>query len=305
MKRKSEYGQKIDTIQKHIKEIKNSVENKEQQDFEIANYIVNLLENKETSAVETEIVQKISARDNLQNLIISELGYFYFNFYKPLLKLDIERQHIFRFIYLCTYMNYNNKLEYGNAKGDNGLMVEKDLQEVLCVSRREYFNTKKVLLDNNLIIIDKDNTIIINKKYAIKGDVPKNKIKGSVRIMEKGIQELYAKAKATEHKKLALLIDLLPYINFHHNIICYNPEEENILNIKALNLSNLCDILGYDKSKRTRFKKDLLSIRVNGELTIGFFETDKGKHIYVNPKAYYKGTDYSHLIALVNMFRVK
>ena len=307
---KTNYQYKINKVYKDLEELAAKMQCKEQLEFEIANYVVKEVEeveqkNKADSVTAYEISKKIKNRNELQNCIINKLGHFYFNFYRPLLKLKIERQYIFRFIFLCTYLNYNNKLEFGNGLGDSNLLLEKDLAEVLKLSVNETIRTKKVLKDNKLISINTDSTISINKKYYIKGDVSKPKVKGSVRIMEQGIQELYLKAKATEHKRLALLIELLPYVNFHHNILCFNPEEENVEEIKPLKMSDICEILGYDKTKSTRLKRDLFAIKVNGELTVGAFETEVGRRFYINPKVYYKGTNYNNLIALVNMFRVK
>lgn len=234
--------------------------------------------------------------------LIRSFGGFYFSCYKNLLKLKLDKQYIFRFVYLCTLMNYENKIEFGSAKGDNVLALEKDLQEILKLSKRETINTKKELIKNKLIIINDDKTISINNKYAVKGDIDKRKLKGSVRAMEQGIQELYNKAKATEHKKLGLFIEILPYVNFTHNVLCKNPTETDINKVEAITLYELSKMF---KTNQTRLKRDLFDITVNDEYAIGIFSKKNGMHIYVNPRIYYKGNNVADLKGLMNMFRIQ
>lgn len=235
--------------------------------------------------------------------LIRSFGGFYFSCYKNLLKLKLDKQYMFRFMYLCTLMNYENKVEFGNAKGDNVLALEKDLQEILKLSKRETINTKNELIKNKLIIVNADKTISINNKYAIKGDIDKRKLKGSIRMMELGIQELYNKAKATEHKKLGLLIELLPYVNFTHNVLCKNPTETDIGKVDPLNLTEVMQLAEY--KNLNRFKKDLLNLTVNDELVAKITETKHGKFIYINPRIFYKGNNVADLKATVNEFIIK
>lgn len=258
--------------------------------------------------VQEEQEKKHKAKKHIKNdseiaELIREFGGFYFSCYKHLLKLKLDKQYMFRFVYLCTLMNYDDcRVVWGSAKGDNRLALEKDLQEILKLSKRETINTKNELIKHKLITINEDKTITINKKYSVKGNIDKRKLRGSVRIMEQGIQELYNKAKATEHKKLALLIEILPYINFHHNVLCHNSEESDITKIQAITLYELSKMFNINQ---TRLKNDLFKIRVNDEIAIGLFTKADGMHIYVNPRVYYKGNNIDDLKALMNMFRIK
>ena len=43
-------------------------------------------------------------------------------------------------------MNYDCRVEFGSAKGDNRLALEKDLLEILKLSERECRNTKNELM---------------------------------------------------------------------------------------------------------------------------------------------------------------
>ena len=247
----------------------------------------------------------MKSKNEIDTLIRDGLGGFYFNIYKNLLEVNLEPQYIFRFVYLCTYLNYDNKLVWGNAKGDGKLAKEKDLMEILGLSQRETIYTKKALIKANLISIEEDKTISINKKYAIKGKINKRDLRRGVRMMENGIQELYKNVSAREHKRLALFIEILPYINFNHNIVCSNPSEVDIAKVEPITLKELCKIVGYDETKSTRLKNDLLKLKIDGENVVGLFIREMGTTIHINPRVYYKGKNIDDLRALMNMFKVK
>lgn len=249
-----------------------------------------------------EGLEKKKSSDELHKYIDGVFGNFYFSCYSNLLELNIDKQYKFRFIYLCTYMNYENQLEYGNAKGKGRLMLEKDLEEVLGLSERETRNTKNELKKNNLLIVNEDGSLSVNDYYCIKGKIGKSKAKESIRVMEIGIRELYKKAEAREHKKLGLLIEILPYINLQHNVICSNPEVEKMEEIKPLNMTEIMKIVGY--KNLSRLKKDLLDLTVNGELVVAITQTKYGKFISINPRVYYKGTRIEDLKWLSGIYKI-
>ena len=244
----------------------------------------------------------MKSKSELDILIRDELGAFCFNIYKNLLDVNLEPQYMFRFIYLCTYMNYDNKLVLGNQIGDGKLAIESDLMEILGLSRMETFNTKKALIEANLIAIEEDETISINKKYALKGKIGKRDLKGSVRTMESGIRELYQSVGAREHKKLALLIEILPYVNFNHNIVCSNPNESNVENIEPINLTKLANMMGYSTTQK--LKKGLMDIKVNGKSLIMIATINSKNMIVVNPSLYYKGNNIEALRGIINLFKI-
>lgn len=257
---------------------------------------------KEVGRKEVKRLNWLSER-NERDKIFKELGGFYFQNYENVLKLNIAKQYLFRFIYLCTYMSYDKKIHFGNAIGEKSLALEKDLKEIFRLSKSETINTKNTLIENGLIIINKDKTINVNSKYAIKGEIEKRELKMSVKVMEKGIREVYRKSKATEHKKLALLIELLPYVNFRHNVICSNPEESDVEKINPFNLTEVMRIAEY--KNLTRFKRDLLNLTVNEELAVKITETKYGKFVYVNPRIFYKGNNADDLKSCMNEFKIK
>ena len=229
---------------------------------------------------EIDIIRRDSGRKEVKRLnyisnqseiakIIREFGGFYFQKYEYVLKLELEKQFLTRYIYLCTYIDYEGRLRFKSANNKGKLITVKDLPKVLGLSEREARNTKNALVEHELIFINKDKTINVNPKYAIKGGMSRKELRGSVRAMEEGIREIYEKAKPREHRRLALLMELAKYTNL------------------------------------TKFKRDLLNLTVNEELVIKITETKHGKFIYVNPRIFYKGNNVNDLKACINEFRVK
>lgn len=249
---------------------------------------------------------KRKSNDEFKMFIDEEYGSFYFLFYKMIDK-GIKKQYIIRFLYLCTYMDYKNNLLFGNAKGDQRYMLEKDLQEVLKLSPKETKNTEAILIDNGLITINENNNISIVDKYCLKGKIPNNKKKTyKVRIFEDAVQELYEKSQPKEHKKLGLLIEMLPYINLKFNVVCENPNCELIMEIIPINLNKLSELMGYvsDRNSVSKLKRGLFDITVDGEPVIMINQTANGGFVTVNPKVYYKGTKIEDVQYLAKLFQI-
>lgn len=245
---------------------------------------------------------KTEFEDNLMH----NYGNFYFNFYNKL-PHKLDKQYIFRFIYLCTYLKFDdNRLMQKAAKNRYELLKVGGLMELLQLSQREYYRTRKELEDKKLITINKDNSIKVNKKISFIGSVAKNNKQEYSRIFKNAIQDLYKNSKPREHKKLALFIELLPFIHYKYNIICSNPECDLMEDVKPLTLQQLSVISQtYAGKNITRFKNNLLNIMVNEQKAMMMVEDYNKKFFIVNPGIYYKGNKIEDLRYLIDLFRIK
>lgn len=238
--------------------------------------------------------------DDLFNMYISETcGTFYFNYFNNIKCSQYE----FRFLYLCTFMNYKNYLEYGNSKGENKLMIKNDLFEVLKLSRKETYNTIDYLIKNDLIKYDELGYIIVNEDISKRGKLSKKSIE-IARIFDDYIKKLYEESLPKEHKKLGLLIKLLPYVHFSLNVICENPHEEKEELIKPYNLTQITKLLGYSTTQR--LKRGLMDIKVNGEPVIMISKINNKNMVVVNPKIYYKGgkSNFNTMQGIISLFNI-
>lgn len=276
----------------------NGVQMKEQETDEYKEgYLQGVIDSQTKKEIIKDIIGMKEEQTEFHKRLLDTYGSFYFNFYK---RIKIEGQFLFRFIYLCSFMNYDNYLSNGRR-----LLRESDLQDMLLLGKSEYYKTKDYLLGKDLISINAEGLISVNSKYCKKGKINKTKVVEVIRMFNNGIQELYQKALPREHKKLAILLDILPYINYKYNIICYNPTEENIELIKPIKMPDLCEMLGYDRSNSSRIKKQLFSLRVSGEKVIGLWQVENVDALLVNPRVYYKGGEENGLDYLEAIFKLR
>ena len=154
-----------------------------------------------------------------------------------------------------------------------------------------------------------DKTLSINIKLIKKGSLKTDRRGGTVvnRNFDEAIRILYRKSKPIEHKSLAILIKILPYINFQHNVLCKNPEATLLQEVEPMTMKELCIEINYDARNSSRLQKKLYALRVNEEKVIGTWEDDDKKLIVVNPSVYYKGADFGYgsedVKALHNLFK--
>ena len=274
------------------------------QSGEVTQYLTqkekDILDNRYTSANPTSKCNDNDCRKNsdlFYQYINETCGNFYFNYYE---NIDYS-QYIFRFVYLCTFMNYKNYLEFGNAKDENKLMIKKDLFEVLKLSDRETYNTIKYLTENKFIEIS-EKYIKVNDEYCKKGSLTNNKNKGVIRMFDNAIKEIYENSLPKEHKKLSLLIKILPLIHQSTNVICRNSKEDIIDLVDYYTLSELADELGY--SAPQKLKKGLMDVKVKGQPVIMISKINNKDMLVVNPLIYYKGNDLKSMEGIVSLFKM-
>ena len=236
----------------------------------------------------------------------SYLGTYIQNYFNRFLKLNVSPQYMLRFLYLCTFAEFDTNILKIGATRNRRKMTMKDLEEILNLSSKEFYNTKNLLIDKNLIKVELD-SIIVNPKIVLRGEIKIRKGVHFVKIYDEAIEELYKKASAKEHKKLGYLIELLPFLNVYHNIICTKETVETISidEVNPLDFKEICDILNYNKNQSSRLQRELLNIEVNEELAVIIVQHKTLKFVTINPRIFYRGNNIEDLKALSNLFRVR
>lgn len=264
---------------------------------------------QEAQIKKVEGFAKKKKKDNFCRYIDENFGSFYFNNYMKLLKkLNNDTALLFRFLYLCTYADYDGYLKYGNFKNGihHGYMTEKDFKEVFKMSKAMIVKLKGELFDNNLIIKSKiDDRLIVNGSYYTRGQLCLSDMLESSRVFDVGIKELYEKSNPREHKRIGIVIPLLPYLNKYHNILCKKPLEKELKYIEPLTLKEICELSDYDYSNENRLRKQLENITINGIPMVAFISHAKGKFFVVNPALFYKGDCLNDLTGVINLFRIE
>ena len=208
-----------------------------------------------------------------------------------LFKDIIDGATISRFLYLATYIDWNNK-EENVLKMDSGeYMTKRDMCYILKISNDTFKRMYKELLDNNLIF-EANDKIYISNEYISKGKIKKNSLEGKdyCRLFIKPVREIYENCSASQHKTLAIIYKLLPYINFYTNIFTHNRYESETSNLQYMDINDILNILGIPdtKSNRNKVRDKLMSFYIyhKGVKYRIFSETEvkKGNKIFViNP----------------------
>lgn len=236
---------------------------------------------------------------NVLKIYIDETcGDFYFNYYNK----TIDKKYLFRFMYLCTYMNYSNYIEFGNCKGDGKLVSKRDLKEILGLKDQQFYDTVNYLFEEEMIMEDEDGYIKVNPMLCNKGKMKKGASRyGVVRMFNNAIQELYRNSNKREHEKIGLLIKLLPHVNYKWNIVCSNPNESDIRLIKPLKQKEICEILEIDKKTLASIIK--ITILNGQEGAMVKVSNAFVKNAYVmNPRFMYMAKDKETIANLLQWF---
>ena len=208
-----------------------------------------------------------------------------------LFKDIIDGATISRFLYLATYIDWNNK-EENVLKMDSGeYMSKRDMCYILKISNDTFKRMYKELLDNNLIF-EANDKIYISNEYISKGKIKKNSLEGKdyCRLFIKPVREIYENCSTSQHKTLAIIYKLLPYINFYTNIFTHNRYESETSNLQYMDINDILNILGIPdtKSNRNKVRDKLMSFYIyhQGVKYRIFSETEvkKGnKILIINP----------------------
>lgn len=236
----------------------------------------------------------------MKDWIKREKNYFYFSVYNSLIADFPECEAIiFRFLYLCSYGDYDGYLGTERRKYN-----KKELCGLLMLSDKRAVESVDEMVSKGLLIEDGGN-YLVNNKYYIRGKLDYER--GNVtRVFNNGIQELYKKSQYNEHKMLAHFVPLMPYMNVYYNVLCHNPDESDIKKIQALSLKEVADLFGVDKSNSTRLRKKLVNITVNNYYLLGYFYRSIGegelKCFIVNPYVFCKAPKISDMTNITNLF---
>lgn len=186
-------------------------------------------------------------------------GYILVN-YEKLNELDISHNLLFRLIYLGVNTNYDGYI-VDKTKNRNNKYNSTNLNELLQLSRSEYFNTLKKLEELYLIIKD-DNGIIVNKKFIARGFT---NYKHYAKIFNDNFISFYNNTKISEHNYYGKVFMIFMISN--HGKIDDLPKE----------VEKYCD-----KTHISRFIK-------NANKNMILFKKISVKEYIINPTLWYDG----------------
>ena len=180
-----------------------------------------------------------------KKLLVRSKDNFIFITYKLLTSLNIEngdfnQPDIARIIYIMSYISNDNRL----MLTERTPMTKDKLSELMGLNKK-VFNTFFNKLIKNNILIEKDNYLFVNKEFSFYGSIKGNKY-DIIRLYKKNVRLLYNNMSSKEHKRLAILYLLIPFINIKYNIVCSNPLEEDKNKVQPLTIEQLSEYFDYN-----------------------------------------------------------
>ncbi|MGN7387737.1 hypothetical protein [Sporosarcina sp. SAFN-015] len=218
--------------------------------------------------------------------------------FPSLLKPDLAR-----LMYVGSYIAW----ESGQLRYDNGVPIDKDgLHALVDMSRKRFNEFYARLLAEDIVQETADGAIHVNPSVFYRGGIKTYQYALDdvqyTRMFRKTVRELYAAYSGRSLGQLALVYEIMPFVNFQTNIVAYNADESQEALVRPMSLDKLALLLGYGSAQK--LKTALNRVKVNGKPVFGFFENphDRRKYrIVVNPRVIYAG-DGEGLRALEALF---
>lgn len=240
------------------------------------------------------------------------LGYFIFFIFKNLDYLEelLTDAELVKLIYIATYVK-----DQGYLKKDNNVtfMKKEDLKVLLNTNDETFRVFYNKLVQSQLLLEDTEGKMAIDIDFFYRGKertykkLTGKKLADFSRVYIKTIRDLYINSDSKQHKKLAVIYKLLPYVNWKYNILCTNVNETNKDKIEAVSIKKIMDLLGYNSSNISRFRKEFYSLKYKEYQifrTVQYTENYEDSFIIVNPLFYYRGDDLQELQTLTTLFGI-
>ena len=237
-------------------------------------------------------MEKKNEMEHFNNQMGGFVKLFYVN-EEILFQNVLEPQEVARFLYISTFIDYDNVL-----KNDKGEPLTKKTLWKLTFMRPSVFNQLYEKLTNENFIFENENeTISVNDEKVTKGD-HKMKNVSYTRMYINTIRKLYKGCDQRQHKSLGYLFKLIPFLDYESNMICYKNDEKFSPMTTEEIMMMLDDSMNTTKGGITRFNRQLLNFSVTiknkkypvfGKIS---FETQNGKLSngwVVNPCLFYQG----------------
>lgn len=225
-----------------------------------------------------------------------ENGGFIFMFYKTLQNFNelipgLNKPDIARLLFLSTYVSFeDNKIQFDNGKE----ISNNDMIELLKLNKGSYSKFIKKLIDNNILLVDENKNKYLSHSFCKYGSIDVKKMKeheiGYIRLFRGTVRNMFNKTPTRELGRLATIYMILPYINLAHNVVSYNPEEEDIEKVVPMPLVELTNMLEY--TDHSKFRQSLYNIKIRGNSAFAFILTDNDKRamkMIVNPDIVFAG----------------
>lgn len=231
-------------------------------------------------------------------------GFFFYRYNNFLESIDNDFASAFRFLFICSYTNYEGCICKHTSRGRIVPITKEELPNFFECKKQT--NTKIVnrLLELDLIRYD-GHKVYVNDKYCIRGKLGRASRTEVTRVFVNGIRQLYRSSEAREHKKIGRIIAIFEFMHIDTNVICEDITEPVWDDISPLTMHDVTEILGYERRATNVVQPMLLAPRVNGQGLLGIFYDHGKRVVVVNPYIFYSGSDPEAMKWLMSLFAME
>ncbi len=231
-------------------------------------------------------------------------------------KLDfpISNQDVVRYMYLATFIDYNNRLinpHPTTVKHRLTPMKYEDLQNILKLSPPETERLIQSLLDNKLLTIKNDEYYISSKHFSkgkLSAYILSKEDNVCIKVFIKVFRELYQKTNSKSHKTLYHLIRLIPYLNRPFNCLSQDAFEDEFDKLKTMSITEYGSLEDMNITQTRKSLDSLKEINIDegdkSECVIAMANVkhskDRNKTVFVNPHIFYSGKDKRKIADIVS-----
>lgn len=216
----------------------------------------------------------------------NERGYFVMMRYEinKCLDLGLSAPNVTRLMYLATFMDYQNFLRNTN----NWFMTKEEMRKVMSLKADTFQKFYRECINSGILNVD-EGKYSLNQNIFHRGEMNNGAIGGDhyTFIYYNAVREIYEKSSCGEHKGLAILFLLIPYVNKFYNVVCRNVTEEKWENMECMTLNEIGELLGIKNIRNIKAK--LSKITVGGKPTIVRANAQGISFIFINDSIYYGG----------------
>lgn len=225
-----------------------------------------------------------------------ENGGFVLAFFETL-RTNAERFHsltqpdLARLMFIGTFTAW----ETGRLQSGKYFISRSELAEILGMSRSRFSEFYGRLLDEGILREDAaTGELFMNPTVFYRGELTAHPCDLTdyrhSRVFRKTVRELYSAYRGRKLNQLAILYSILPYLNFHTNIVCHNPDESDPKLLRPMSNIELAELLGYANPQK--LTTALRSVQLDGKPVFTMANNPRNwreKRIVVNPRVVYAG----------------
>ena len=183
------------------------------------------------------------------------------------LETKLTSSDITKIFYLATFLDYDSYLKFDNKRK----MTKGDIKDIVGINKNLFYEWYNKILKLGIIKED-ENGIHMLKEYYLKGALNRNKSYN--RIFIEGARQIYEDNKSTNHAVIGNIIKLLPYVNIHSSILCWNPMEIDREKLNPMTVGEISELFGYGYNNYRKLMRMMSKINVFDSHPLMLFFSD-------------------------------